>query len=195
MDRGSRRVVARRRRPAGRHPRGRGVPRRDAAVHHLHLRHHRQAEGARAHERRLPHPGVVDPLGGVRREARRHPLVHRRPRLGDRAHLRAVRPAQQRDHAGDLRGHPRCPPAHPPFRDHRALRRDRLLHGAHPGAHPHDVVPGRRARRVRPVEHPAARLGGRGHQPGGLDVVPRPHRRRARRPSSTPGGSPRPARP
>ena len=53
---------------------------------------------------------------------------------------------------------------------------------------------------VRPGLHPGARLGGRAHQPRGLDVVPHASsaataaRRRSRPPSWTPGGRPKPAR-
>ena len=44
---------------------------------------------------------------------------------------------------------------------------------------------------ARPGQPAAPRLGRRAHQPRGLAVVPRAHRRRSRRPSSTPGGRPR----
>ena len=46
-------------------------------------------------------------LGALRRQARRRALVHRRPGVGHRAHLRDLRPAGQRAHAGHLRGHAR----------------------------------------------------------------------------------------
>ena len=52
----------------------------------------------------------------------------------------------------------------------------------------------RHPREVRPVLDPAARLGRRADQPGGLHLVPRDHRRRQGARSSTPGGRPRPAR-
>ncbi len=52
---GSRRVVARRRGRRRRRPRARGLRLRDAAVHHLHVRHDREAQGPRAHLRRVPH--------------------------------------------------------------------------------------------------------------------------------------------
>ena len=47
---------------------------------------------------------------------------------------------------------------------------------------------------ARPVVAARARLGRRADQPRGLAVVPRAHRRRQARRSSTPGGRPRPAR-
>ena len=58
VERGPRRLVARRRRR--RQPtehEAQAVRRRAPAVHPLHLRHHREAQGHPAHHRRLPHPG------------------------------------------------------------------------------------------------------------------------------------------
>ena len=46
---------------------------------------------------------------------------------------------------------------------------------------------------ARPLVAAAARLGGRAHQPRGVDLVPPQHRRRAAARSSTRGGRPRPA--
>ena len=54
---GQGRVVARRRRPPAGRARAGGVRRRAPAVHPLHVRHDREAEGHPAHDRRLPHPG------------------------------------------------------------------------------------------------------------------------------------------
>ncbi len=51
--------------------------------------------------------------------------------------------------------------------------------------------PDGRARRVRPLDDPPARIGRRGDQPRRVGVVPRRARRRPRTRSSTPGGSPR----
>ena len=59
----------------------------------------------------------------------------------------------------------------------------------HPDVH---EVGGPGAGRPRPVHAPGARHGGRAHQPRGLDVVPRAHRRVRPRRSSTRGGRPRP---
>ena len=62
--------------------------------------------------------------------------------------------------------------------DHRALRRDHALHRADGDQGAHEV--GLRARRgTRSLVAAAARLGGRAHQPRGVDVVPPAHRRRA----------------
>ena len=51
------------------------------------------------------------------------------------------------------------------------------LHRADHHPHLHEVGRGP-ARRPRPLEPAPARLGGRAHQPRGLDLVPHPHRRR-----------------
>ncbi len=116
--------------------------------------------------------GELGALGAFRRQARRCALVHRGPRLGDRPHLRDLRSALERPHAGDLRGHARhaAPRATP--RDHRALRRHRLLHRAHAHPHVHDLVRRRAARRARPLDAASARHRGGGDQPRGLGVVP-----------------------
>ncbi len=90
---------------------GRAAGRRAPAVHPLHLRLHRQAEGHPAHHRRLPdrrrgHPPLrVRPQAGVRRV-----LVRGRRRLGHRPLLHRLRPAAQRRHLGDVGGRPGLPP-------------------------------------------------------------------------------------
>ena len=74
-------------------------------------------------------------------------------------------------------GTPDTPGQGPAVGHRRALRRHHPLHRAHRHPHVHEV--GRRgAREARPVVAAAARLGGRAHQPRGVDVVPRAHRRR-----------------
>ena len=63
------------------------------------------------------------------------------------------------------------------WRDRRALRRHHPLHRAHRDSRLHEV--GHRApRAARPVHPPAARQRRRADQSGGLDLVPRAHRRR-----------------
>ena len=74
---------------------------RAPAVHPLHVRHDRQAEGHPAHHRRLPHPGRLHAPSRLRPAPRdRRLLVHRRHRLGHRSQLRRLRPARQRRDAG-----------------------------------------------------------------------------------------------
>ena len=95
VDRGTRRVVAGRRRDPADDARARIVRLRAPSVHHLHLRYDRKAEGPRAHLGRLPRPRELGALGALRRQARRRALVHRRPRVGHGAHLRDLRAASR----------------------------------------------------------------------------------------------------
>ena len=76
---------------------------RASAVHSVHVGHDRQAEGHRAHDRRLCGGDVHDIEVGLRPEGRRHLLVHGRHRLGDRAQLHRVRSAAERRDGGDVR--------------------------------------------------------------------------------------------
>ena len=75
--------------------------------------------------------------------------------------------------------------------DRRALRRDDPLHGADRDPRAHEVGGGVRGQ-ARSLVAAAARHGRRADQPGGVDLVPRAHRRRPGRRSSTRGGRPRP---
>ena len=151
LDRGPRRLVARPRRPPARHPRGAAPRQRAPAVHPLHERHDREAQGHLPHERRLPHPGGLHQRRRPRRAPRdRRLLVHRRRRLGDRPLLHRLRAARERRHPGDVRGHPRHPAPGPLVGAHREVRRDDPLHRAHGHPHVHEV--GRRhPGEVRPV--------------------------------------------
>ena len=151
---------------------------RAPAVHPLHVRHDREAQGDPAHLRRLPDPGRLHVQQRVRPQARdRRVLVHRRHRLGHRALVHRLRAAGQRRHPADLRGHAGHPAPRPVLGDHREAQGDDPVHRAHRDPHVHEV--GRRpSGRVRPVEPAAARLGRRADQPGGVDVVPGGHRRR-----------------
>ena len=81
--------------------------RRASALHPLHLRLHRQAQGRAARHRRLPAVGQADDGLDLRHPARRRVLVHRRHRLDHRPHLRRLRPAGGRRDAGGVRGHAR----------------------------------------------------------------------------------------
>ena len=161
-----------------RNPRARGLRLRAPALHPLHLGHHREAQGHPAHHRWLPHAGRLHPPQRLRPQARhRRLLVHRRHRLGHRPQLHRLRAAGQPRDPGDVRGHPGHPAPGPVLGDHREVPRLDLLHRAHGDPDVHEV--GRAdPRRLRPLVVAAARVGGRAHQPRGLDLVPPGHRRR-----------------
>ena len=81
---------------------------RGPALPPVHVGHDGQAQGHHAHDGRLPHAGRVHAQVRVRPPPRhRRVLVRGRHRLGDRAQLHRVRPADQRRHVGDLRRHAR----------------------------------------------------------------------------------------
>ena len=75
-----------------------------SAVHPLHLGLDRRAQGRPAHHRRLSRLRLDDPPIRLRLPRRRHLLVHRRRRLGDRPQLHRLRPARQRRDDADVRG-------------------------------------------------------------------------------------------
>ena len=178
LDRGSRRVVARRRRRCleGAHPRG--VRRRAPALRHVHLRHHRQAQGHPAHDRRLPGRHVVHPLGGLRPQGRRRLLDRGRHRVGDRPLLHRLRSARQRHDVGDVRGHAGHAAQGALVGDHREVQDHPALLRADGDPHVHEVGRGHPAE-VRPVDAADHRLRRRADQPRGLRLVPRDDRRRA----------------
>ena len=70
------------------------------------------------------------PQAGVRHQGHRRLLVHRRHRLGHRPLLRRLRPARQRRHHGDVRGHAGLPRQGPLLADHREVRRSRSCYTA-----------------------------------------------------------------
>ena len=204
LERTAGQVVVRRRRHRLHRAHRRGPRGRAPALRALHLRHHRQAQGHHPHHRRLPGPGRRHPPRHLRPAPRdRRVLVHRRHRLGHRPHLRHLRAADQRRHPGHVRGHPGFPAPGPLVGDHSKVRGHHPLHRPHRHPHVHEVGPADPGL-LRPVLAARARLGGRTHQPRGVDVVPRRHRHQQReerrnarstRPRSwTPGGRPRPAR-
>ena len=94
----------------------RGAVRREPGHDHLHLRHHRTAQGLHAHARQLParaRRGRRGARRAVRRRGRRHALVP------------AARPRVRPDHPGRRRAPPRAPgllPRHP-----HAQRRPRVV--------------------------------------------------------------------
>ena len=99
--------------------------RRAPAVHPLHVGHHRQTQGHRAHDRRLPAGRAPDDEVRVRSARRRHLLVHRRHRLGHRPQLRRLRAAVERRDHRDVRRRARPPGQGSLLVDHRAAEGDR----------------------------------------------------------------------
>ena len=157
---------------------GRGARRRASALHPLHVRLDRQAEGDPAHDRRLSDRRLGDPPLRVRPEARGgRVLVRGRRRLGHRPLLHRLRPALQRRDLGDVGGRAGLPEQGHLVGDRRALRRhDPLLRADRdPGLH---QVGRAVARRARPVVAAPARLGRRADQPEGLALVPQGDRGR-----------------
>ena len=158
----------------GRHPRGRGVRRRDP----LFIIYTSGTTGKPK--------GLVHTSGGyltqaswthwahLRRQGRRRALVHRRPRLGHGAHLRDLRSALERAHPGDLRGHRRTPRT--TARHLEIIER----YGVTTYYTAPTLIrtfmtwfPEGPARRVRPVELRLLGHRRRGDQPRGVDLVPR----------------------
>ena len=135
-----RHLVARGAREGRRHPRGAGDGGRAPAVHPLHVRHHREAEGHLPHHGRLPDPGGLHELRRARPAPRdRRLLVHRRHRLGDRPLLHRLRADGQRRDPGDVRGHARHPAPGPVVGDRREVQGVDHLHRADRDPHLHEV--------------------------------------------------------
>ena len=177
VDRRPGRVVARPGRGAARRARGGGVRQRASPVHHVHLRYDRSSEGHPAHHGRLSHPGGVDALGGVRRQAGAGRVLdgggHR---LGDRPLVHRLRATRQRRHLGPVRGDAGHPAQGPLVGARREVPGDDPLLRPDRDPHLHEV--GRRhPGRLRPHLAAAAGLGRRTHQPRGVDLVPHEHRR------------------
>ena len=82
------------------------------ALHSLHVRQHRAAEGCRARQRRAHGGAHVDDAEHLRRRAGRRVLVRVRRGLGGRPFLHHLRPPSERQHDHHLRGqarrHTRC---------------------------------------------------------------------------------------
>ena len=83
---------------------GRAHERGGPAVHPLHVRLDRRAEGRRPHHRRLSRLCLDDPPICLRLSRGRHLLVHGRRRLGDRPQLHPLRAAGQRRDDAHVRG-------------------------------------------------------------------------------------------
>ena len=193
LDGGARRLVARGR--ASRH-RPTARPSRFDSEQMLYLLYTSgttgEAEGHRAHDRRLHDRRHGHAPAGVRHQARdRRLLVLRRHRLGHRPQLHRLRAARERVHVDPLRGRAGLPGQGPLVGHRRALQGDHLLHRADGDPCLHQVGP-RVPGAPRPELAAAARQRRRADQPARLDLVPRGDRRRAAARSSTPGGRPRP---
>ena len=80
-----------------------------SALHPLHLRLHRQAQGPAAHHRRLRGANLPHHQVRLRPARRRHLLVHGRHRLGHRPLLCRLRAAAERRHRPDVRGRAQLP--------------------------------------------------------------------------------------
>ena len=164
------------------------------ALSALHERHHREAQGHHAHDRRLPHAGRVHPSLRVRPASRhRRLLVHRRCRMGDGPLVRRLRTAREPRDERHVRRHARPSRPRPPVVDRREVQGDDLLHRADRDPDVHEVGR-RRARVARPVVAALARHGRRTDQSRSVGLVLEGDRRQSAAPSSTPGGRPRPAR-
>ncbi len=72
-----------------------------------------KAQGRAAHHRRLPRLRVLHARDRFRLPRRRHLLVHRRRRLGDRPQLHRLRPAGQRRDHDDVRRRAQLPEPQP----------------------------------------------------------------------------------
>ena len=139
VHRGARPLVPRAgRRPADR-VRARADGRRGPALPAVHERHHRQAQGHRAHDRRLPHAGGGDAPDDLRHPRGRRVLVRGRHRVGDRPLVHRVRAAREPHHGHHLRGRAGLARQGPPVGDRREVRGDDPVHGAHGDPRVHAV--------------------------------------------------------
>ena len=166
--------------------------RRGSALPALHVGDDREAQGNRAHDRRLPGRRRDDAPLHLRHQARLGLLVRGRRRLGDRPQLHRLRPAGERDDRRHVRGRAELSESGTLVGDHRALQGRHPLHRADGDPLAHEVGAGTRAE-ARSVVAAPARQRRRADQPRGVDLVPRAHRRRPHARSWTPGGRRRPA--
>ena len=109
----------------------RAAGRRASAVSAVHIRHHRKTQGHPAHHRRLFGGDLHHHEMGLRSEGRRHLLVYRRYRLGDRPQLHRLRPAAERRDQPDVRRRAQFSRAGPLLEHHRPAQGERLLHRPH----------------------------------------------------------------
>ena len=165
---------------------------RRPALRPLHLRLDRQAQRHPAHHRRVHGRHVSDDQVCLRSPRKRHLLVYRRRRLGDRPQLHRLRPADQRRDRADVRRRAELPRFLALLGDDRAAQGDRLLHRADrdPRVHARRARVRRQARSVEPA---TARHGRRADQSRSVDVVSRGRSATRNARSSTRGGRPKPA--
>ena len=159
--------------------RARADGRRGHALHPLHVRHDREAEGHRAHDRRLPRRHLRDDEAGLRSQRRRRLLVHGRHRLGDRPQLRRLRPARERRDGADVRGRARLAGEGSLLVDRSSSYGVTIFYTAPTAIRAFMRWGTEWPAQARSVVAAAARIGRRADQPRGVDVVPRVHRRRA----------------
>ncbi len=114
-------------------PHERGGP----AVHPLHVRFDRRAEGRPAHDRGLSRLRLDDASLCLRLSRWRHLLVHRRCRLGDRPQLHSLWASGQRRDDADVRGRSQLSVDEPLLGGDRQAQGQHFLHRAdrHPLAH------------------------------------------------------------
>ena len=120
--------------------------RRGSALSPLHVGDDREAEGDRAHDRRLPRRRRVDAPLHLRHQARLRLLVRGRRRLGHRAQLHRLRPAHERDDRRHVRGRAELSEPGTLVGDRRALQGRHPLHGADGDPLAHEVGAGARRR-------------------------------------------------
>ena len=101
---------------------------RGPALHPLHVRQHRQAQGSAPHHRGLSGLRGVHPQDRVRLPPRRRLLLRCRRRVDHRAHLHRLRSAGQRGHHGALRVDPALPGCRALLENRRRPGRRHLLH-------------------------------------------------------------------
>ena len=108
----------------------RGDERGGSAVHPLHVGLDRQAEGRAAHHGGLSGLYLDDAPIRVRLSRRRHLLVHRRRRLGDRPQLHRLWAAFERRHHADIRRRAELSVDVAVLGGHRQAQGQHLLHRA-----------------------------------------------------------------
>ncbi len=163
---------------------------RGSALPPLHVRNDREAEGDRAHDRRLPGRRLDDAPLHLRPQAGVGVLVRGRRRLGDRPQLHRLRAVVQRRDERHVRRHAGLSRQGPVVGDRRALRGRHPLHGADGDPDAHEVGAGvRRESTTCRRFASSARSASRSTRKPGSGTTSTSAESGAR--SSTPGGRPR----